>query len=138
VVGYISTAYAGRGGRDVKNEIGYYYNWYDLDGVFLDEEGPSAEYYEELGGYAESPDGYQKLILNPGAPVPESYGDIAAVIVAYENFGIPSSVDSNATKESKLAALPHGLEPYEREFKQFTDGVGSLRIAGMVECGVKY
>lgn len=57
MVGYISIAYAGRGGRDVKNEIGYYYNWYDLDGVFLDEVGPSAhEYYEELGGYAESPD----------------------------------------------------------------------------------
>lgn len=68
VVSYISTAYAGRGGGDVKNEIDYYYDWYDLDGAFLDEVSPSAnDYYEELGGYAESPDGYQKLILSSGA-----------------------------------------------------------------------
>jgi hypothetical protein len=130
VVGYISTAYAGRDGGDIKNEIDRYYDWYDLDGVFLDEVSPSAHgYYEDIGGYAESPDGNQKLILNPGAPVPESYGDIADIIVVYENFGIPSSVESNGIEENKLAALPHGLEPSEGEFKQLTDSVGYLYVA---------
>ena len=130
VVGYISTAYAGRDGGDIKNEIDRYYDWYDLDGVFLDEVSLSAHgYYEDIGGNAESPGGSQKVILNPGAPVPESYGDIADIIVAYENFDIPSSVESNGIGESKLAALPHGLEPSEGEFKQLTDSVGYLYVA---------
>ena len=130
VVGYISTAYAGRDGGDIKNEIDRYYDWYDLDGVFLDEVSPSAnDYYEDIGGHAESPDGNQEVILNPGAPVPESYGDIADIIVAYENFGIPSSVESNGIEEGKLAALPYGLEPSEGEFKQLTDSVGYLYVS---------
>lgn len=130
VVGYISTSYAGRSEGDVKDEIDRYYDWYDLDGVFLDEVSPSdRDYYEELGDYAESPDGYQKVILNPGAPVPESYEDIADVIVVYENYGMPSSVESNGIRESKLGALPHGQEPSKGEFKELTDSVGYLYVS---------
>lgn len=130
VVGYVSTAYAGRDGGDIKNEIDSYYDWYDLDGVFLDEVNPSAyDYYDDISGHAESPEGNQKVILNPGAPVPESYGDIADIIVVYENFGVPSSVESNGIGESKLAALPHGLIPSEGEFKQLSDSVGYLYVS---------
>lgn len=100
--------------EEISNQIDRYYDWNDLDSVFLDVVSSSAHgYYEDIGGYAESPDGSQKVILNPGAPVPESYGDIADIIVAYENFGIPSSVESNGIEEGKLAAHPHGLEPSE-------------------------
>lgn len=130
VVGYVSTAYAGRSEGDVKNEIDRYYDWYDLDGIFFDEVSPSAYgYYDDVGGHAESPEGSQRVILNPGAPVPESYGDIADIIVAYENFGVPSSVESNGIGESKLAALPHGLNPSEGEFKELTDSVGYLYVS---------
>jgi hypothetical protein len=129
VVGYVSTAYAGRSEGEAKDEIDRYYDWYGLDGVFLDEVSPSDhDYYKDLEEYAD-PDGTQTVVLNPGAPVPESYEDAGDIIVAYENFGVPSSVDSNGIRESKLAALPHGQEPSESEFKQLTDSVGYLYVS---------
>jgi hypothetical protein len=130
VVGYISTSYAGRSEGDIKDEIDNYYDWYDLDGVFLDEVSPSDhDYYEDLSDYAEDPSGSQTVILNPGAQVPESYEDAADIIVVYENFGLPSSVDSNGISESKLAALPHGGEPSESKFKELSDEVGYLYVS---------
>jgi hypothetical protein len=130
VVGYITTSYAGRSEGEVKDDIDRYYDWYDLDGVFLDEVSPSDhDYYEDLRGHAEDPDGSQTVILNPGAPVPESYEDVADIIVVYENSFIPSEVDSNGISESKLAALPYGNDPSESEFKEFADSVGYVYVS---------
>jgi hypothetical protein len=130
VVGYSTTSYAGKSMGDVKDEIDRYYDWYDLDGVFLDEVSMSDhDYYEDLRDYAENPEGFQKVILNPGAPVPESYEDAGDIIIVYENYDIPSDVDSNGIGESKLAALPHGQEPSESEFKELTDSVGYVYVS---------
>lgn len=58
-----------------------YYDWYDLDGVFLS-----------------------------GAQVPESCGDTADIIMAHENFGIPSPVESKrALKRVSLQGFRTGL-----------------------------
>lgn len=130
VVGYLTTSYAGKSMGDVKDEIDRYYDWYDLDGVFLDEVSTSDhDYYEELRDFAEKPQGSQKVILNPGAPVPESYEAAGDIIVVYENYGVPSDVDSNGIGESKLAALPHWQEPSEGEFKELTDSVGYAYVS---------
>jgi hypothetical protein len=129
VVGYVSTSYAGRSEGDVKDEIDRYQDWYDLDGVFLDEVSPSdLGYYEDIRDYAEG-EGAETVILNPGAPVPESYEDAGDIIVVYENSGIPSSVDSNGISEGKLAALPYGGEPSEGEFDELSDEVGYLYVS---------
>lgn len=49
--------------------------------------------------------------------------------MAYENFGIPSSVESNGFEERKLAGLPHGLEPSEGDFKRLTDSVAHSYVS---------
>ena len=130
VVGYVATSYAGRSEGDVEDEIDRYYDWYDLDGVFLDEVSTSDyDYYEDIRDHAEDPSGSQTVVLNPGAPVPESYEDAGDIIIVYENSGVPSSVDSNGISESKLGALPYGGNPSEGEFKELSDEVGYLYVS---------
>jgi spherulation-specific family 4 protein len=130
VVGYVATSYAGKSTGEVKDEIDRYYDWYDLDGIFFDEVSTSDHsYYKEIHDDAESPDGSQTTILNPGAPVPESYENAGDIIIAYENSGIPSHVESNGISESKLGALVHGQEPSEGEYKDLTDNVGYAYVA---------
>jgi hypothetical protein len=130
VIGYATTSYAGRSEGEVKDEIDRYYDWYDLDGVFLDEVSTSDHgYYKDLRDYAEDPEGSQTVILNPGAPVPEFYEDAGDIIIVYENSGSPSDVDSNGISESKLGALPYGHEPSESEYKELADSVGYLYVA---------
>jgi len=129
VIGYSATSYAGRSEGEVKGEIDNYYDWYDLDGIFLDEVSPSDQsYYKDLRHYAEKPDGTQTVVLNPGAPVPESYEDAGDIIIAFENSYIPSGVESNGISESKLGALPYGQNPSESEYKELSDDVGYLYI----------
>lgn len=121
VVGYVSTAYAGRSIGDVQNEVDRYEDWYDVDGIFFDEVSPSArDYYNQVN------DGVGLVILNPGAPVPESYGDIADIIIVNENAGLPSGVSSNGISESKLGVLSHSSTPSEGEFKDISDEVNYI------------
>lgn len=130
VVGYSDTSYAGRSEGEVEDEIDHYYDWYDLDGVFLDEVSTSDRgYYEDLRDYAEDPEGSQTVILNPGAPVPESYEDAGDIIIVYENYGVPSDVNSNGISESKLGALSYGGEPSEEEYKELTDSVEYIYVS---------
>lgn len=128
VVGYVSTAYAGRSEAEVKQEIDRYSEWYGVDGIFFDEVSPSAlGYYEDLYDYVDDEVG--TLILNPGAAVPGSYEDAADIIIVYENYGVPSGVTSNGISESMLGALPHGEEASESEYEELSDGVGYLYVS---------
>jgi hypothetical protein len=128
VVGYVSTAYAGRSEGEVKEEIDRYNDWYGLDGIFFDEVSPSAHsYYEDL--YDHVSDEVGIVILNPGAPVPESYEDAADIIIVYENYGVPSGVTSNGISESMLGALPYGVGASEAEYKELSDEVGYLYVS---------
>lgn len=128
VVGYVSTAYEGRSISELKEEIDRYNDWYGADGIFFDEVSPSAQsYYEEL--YDHVDDEVGMVVLNPGAEVPESYEDVADIIIVYENYGIPSGVTSNGISESKLGALPHGVDASEAAFKELSDEVGYLYVS---------
>jgi hypothetical protein len=128
VVGYVSTAYAGRSTGDVADEIDRYFDWYGVDGIFFDEVSPSAhEYYEDLYDHVDDEGGM--VILNPGAAVPESYDDVADIIMVYENHGVPSGVTSNGISESKLGALPYGVGISESEFDDLSDEVGYLYVS---------
>ena len=111
----------------VEQEIDQYYERYGLDGIFFDEVSPSAaSYYDELYDYVKGIDEDQLVILNPGSSVPESYEDFADIVIVYENYGIPSDLDSNGIAEGKLGVLPHGIDVSEAEFKELSDGVGFL------------
>jgi hypothetical protein len=128
VVGYVSTAYAGRSQSDIEQEIDNYNEWYGVDGIFFDEVSPSAHgYYEELYDYTKADDGM--VILNPGASVPESYAEAADIIIVYENHGVPSGVTSNGISEGMLGALPYGLDASEEEFNELSDEVGYLYVS---------
>ena len=128
VIGYVSTAYAGRSESEVQEEIDRYTNWYGLDGIFFDEVSPSAQpYYKDLYDYVK--DESDLVVLNPGAAVPESYEKAADIIIVYENYGVPSGVTSNGISESMLGALPYGVSASESEFKELSDEVGYLYVS---------
>ena len=130
VVGYISTSYAGKSISSVKEETSRYYDWYGVNGIFLDEVSTGdASYYKSIRDYAEKPSGSQDVILNPGAPVPSSYSGAGDIIIVYENSGTPGSITSNGISESKLGALPYGFTPSEGEFQSASERVGYLYIA---------
>ncbi|HEX2557746.1 MAG TPA: spherulation-specific family 4 protein, partial [Nitrososphaera sp.] len=130
VVGYIATSYAGRSIDSIKDDIDKYYDWYGVNGIFLDEVSPSdASYYKSLRHYAEKPTGTQDVILNPGAPVPLSYANAGDVIIVYENAGLPSDVTSNGISESKLGVLSHGGNPSKSDFQSASNDVNYVYAA---------
>ncbi len=86
-------------------------------------------YSKEIHDSAEKPEGSETTILNPGAPLPKSHEAAGYIIVADENFGVPSSVESNGIAEAKLEAPSHGEEPFGGEYKQLTDNVGYAYVA---------
>jgi len=124
VVGYIATSYAGKSTDSIEDETDRYYDWYGVNGIFLDEVSTGdASYYKTLRHHAEKPDGRQDVILNPGAPVPLSYEDAGDVIIVHENAGLPSDVTSNGISESKLGVLSHGGNPSKSDFQNASDDV---------------
>ena len=51
VRGYVATGYSGRSTGEVEDELSRYYEWYDIDRIFLDQQSASTGqvgYYEEL------------------------------------------------------------------------------------------
>jgi len=101
VYGYVYTKYANtkldslrnpKGALDrmvdsVKADIDEYYRRYPtLAGIFLDEVTNDCEkagsYYKPIADHIRSHGG--KVILNPGAPVPTCYRDLADIVVTFE------------------------------------------------------
>lgn len=78
-VGYISTRYANRPISEVEAEIDKYISWYNVSGIFFDEEGSNANYYTQLTTYAKQK-GIKITIANPGTFVPPQTFSVAADI----------------------------------------------------------
>ncbi len=97
VVGYVPTTFGQRPLADVKADIDNYYDWYNIDGIFLDEmsnTGPASriQYYQDLYAYVKSKDNSDKVIGNPGTNTLEQYlnfpgGPTADTLVITENIG---------------------------------------------------
>jgi Spherulation-specific family 4 len=91
VLGYTWTGYASRDVSDVKSSIRAYKDWYDVDGIFLDEMSnvPGKEaYYSVLDDYIRSL-GLGITIGNPGTDVPASYIGAVDTLVIHEGPGFP-------------------------------------------------
>lgn len=114
VIGYVSTAYTNRALSAVKADIDKWNNWYDIDGIFFDEQtnwSGKEWYYKEASNYAESKE-LDFTVGNPGANSIPSYLDTVDVVLIYESAGLPnlnnyqswSSYDNN-----KLGMIPFGV-----------------------------
>jgi hypothetical protein len=92
VLAYVSTAYTGRSLAVVKGDIDKWDSWYDVDGIFFDEQTNWAggeSYYTQAGDYAESK-GLDFTVGNPGANSLPSYLATVDMVLIYESPGLPN------------------------------------------------
>jgi hypothetical protein len=114
VLGYVSTAYTGRSLTAVKGDIDKWDSWYDVDGIFFDEQTNWAGgewYYTQAGDYAESK-GLGFTVGNPGANSLPTYLSTVDVVLIYESPGLPNlnnygSWDS--ADNGQLGMIPFGV-----------------------------
>jgi hypothetical protein len=88
VLGYIYSSYGKRNFNIIKKDIDKYYDWYDVDGIFIDEastECSKTSYYEEINNYIKSKVGKAVTILNPGTQTNECYVNSADIILNFED-----------------------------------------------------
>ncbi len=108
VFGYVYTRYGDRRLSEVKSDIDKYYNWYNVDGIFLDEaeyrDCTDNSYYQNLYYHVKAKGG--QVILNPGTQTKECYADSANVIVNFED-----TYDAYARKDSTGAYEYDKIEP---------------------------
>ncbi len=102
VFGYVYTSYGARRLAAVKSDIDKYYNWYKVDGIFLDEaeyrDCTDDAYYQNLYNHVKNRGG--RVVLNPGTQTKECYADSANVIVNFEDtYSAYASKDSTGAYE---------------------------------------
>jgi hypothetical protein len=94
VVGYVHTSYAARAIATVKAEVDLYYDWYGVDGIFVDEMSNLATdsaYYRSLYTYVQAkPVGARLVVGNPGAAATTDWQLVTAtksadVLVTFED-----------------------------------------------------
>ncbi len=119
VIGYVSTSYTNRSLSAIQSDIDDYANWYNVDGIFLDEftntnNAGDLAFYESPYGYIKNIDPGWTVIGNPGTSTVEAYASrpTADVLVVHESFGsnyatyTPSAWNANYPAD-RLAHLVH-------------------------------
>jgi hypothetical protein len=132
VGGYVATGYSGRSTGEVEDELSRYYEWHDIDRIFLDQQSASTDqvgYYEELYEYVKDQSGSSIIIVvtNAEVPVPQAYIDIAEIIIVYENSALPGDVLQDWMKDynkSHFGILPYGTSVSESEYDDLHEQVG--------------
>lgn len=82
VVGYVHTRFGTRPAAEVAADVERYREWYEIDGIFMDEasaEAADLPYYRELAALVPG-----TVILNPGRVPDEGYAEVADVLVTFE------------------------------------------------------
>ncbi len=90
IVGYVSTNYSNRDIQSVKQDIDLYTKYFNIDGIFLDEAANTQaklSYYRELYQYIKSRSTLDRVIINPGTDLLESYlrEPVADLFAIFEN-----------------------------------------------------
>jgi Spherulation-specific family 4 len=91
LLGYVSTRYGERNIAEVKREVDLYNQYYEVNGIFLDEAASSStqlEYYQELYTYIRAKPALSQVILNQGTQPDEGYLSkfAADTVVIFENY----------------------------------------------------
>jgi Spherulation-specific family 4 len=132
----VATGYGGRSTGEVEDEVSRYYEWYDIDRIFLDQQSASTDqvgYYEELYEHVKDQSGSSSIVVtNAGVPVPQAYIDTAEIIIVYKNSALPGDVLQDWMKDynkSHLGMLPYGTSVSESEYDDLHEQVGHVYVA---------
>lgn len=93
VIGYVYTSWGKRLLSEVAADITRYAEWYELDGMLVDEFATVinlAGYYRTIRDYARSL-GMPYVMGNPGTDIPKQFIGLASNFIIYENVGLPGS-----------------------------------------------
>jgi hypothetical protein len=111
VIGYVTSKYKTSSVAEVEAQINRYYDWYEVDGIFIDEAKNDcrdvAPYYLPLYGHVKSKDSNAIVVLNPGTNTPSCYLDAADIIVTFEDDYLPYLSSYTMTDREWEAANPH-------------------------------
>lgn len=92
VLGYVSTFWGAVPMDTVKQDIDRYKQFYDTDGIFIDEmsnERDDVDYYREITAYAKAA-GMERVIGNTGTDAAPDYIGVVDNIVISEGYGTPT------------------------------------------------
>jgi Spherulation-specific family 4 len=87
VVGYVYTDYGSRSLSAVESDITSYYNWYDVNGILLDQASTNcyySSYYAALNSFVKAKGGTARTILNPGTQTSQCYVSDADILLTFE------------------------------------------------------
>ena len=130
ILGYVSTRYGDRPIDQVKQDIDLYDNFYDLDGIFLDESASDLKqlsYYQDIYRYIKTTTNYEQVVINPGTHTDEAYlsrpaADTAVIFedysAAWSNYQAQSY--QNRYKSKHFASLIHSV-PDVQTMKSYID-----------------
>ena len=88
VLGYVYTSYGDRDIAQVKTEIDKYYEWYGINGIFLDEVKNTCDalsYYRNIYNYIKSKADSGQVVINPGINTEECFTAVSDIIVTFED-----------------------------------------------------
>ncbi len=91
ILGYVYTKYGDRPIEEVKQDIDLYHNYYDVDGIFLDESASNVKqlnYYQDIYNYIKTKTNLDQVIINPGTHTDKAYLNrpAADTSVIFENY----------------------------------------------------
>jgi poly(beta-D-mannuronate) lyase len=142
VLGYVATGYTAKAQSTVQTEVDRYINWYDVDGIFWDEQANdtgSVSYYASITNYVKTTRGLSYVSSNPGAGVPEAFfsGTSIDSFHIYENSGLPSVATLNQSwfvnyPRKRRAVIPYGVSASESTIRTFTRDCVNSGVAGFV------
>ena len=130
LIGYVYTLYGDRPIAQVKRDIDLYHQYYDIEGIFLDESASSSQqldYYRELYNYIKTKDKAYQVIINPGTHIDEEYltKPAADTVVIFEHYSQywseyqpRSYVDKY--KPERFASLIHSVDD-SNQMKKYID-----------------
>lgn len=120
VLGYVSTKYAARKEEEVKSEIQKWMNWYQPDGIFLDEMGLDHSYYSSMTKFAKT-HGIKYVVGNPGTHIDVSASEDVDNVVIFEDGHLPNFAQFNDwfaldNYQTKITMLNYNIPNLPKEY----------------------
>jgi len=89
VIGYIKTEYGARSSASIEADLDLYFNWYDVDGIFVDEVkadtcGDNQTYYYQIANYIRHKKLLAVVVLNPGTNADSCFITFSDILVTFE------------------------------------------------------